>query len=74
MLKIRLIAAAAALLLTALTLPVMLWIYRVFTQWYHHLTPSQLQAFNLSQAVLGLAVAAVSFWWVKRKKNQQQPK
>lgn len=74
MLKVRLIAAAISLVLTALTLPLLWWIYKHFLLWYHHLTASQLQMFNISQAILGLSVAAISFWWVKRKKKSEQDK
>lgn len=70
MLKIRLIAATAAILLTLITLPAMLWVYKQFSLWHQQLTPSQIQTFNLSQAVLGFAVAGLSFWWVKRKKKR----
>jgi hypothetical protein len=70
MLKIRIIAALIALVLTALTLYIGPKIYFAYVHWSDSLTTEQQSWFNFGQILLGVALAVFGFWqWKKKTKK-----
>jgi hypothetical protein len=70
MLKIRIIAALIALVLTPITLYIGYKIYFAYIGWSESLTPEQHNWFVWSQILLGMVLALVGFWqWKKKTKK-----
>jgi len=76
MLKIRLIAASVAIVMTLITIYLVPIIYAAFTHWSDSLNAQQQQWFLYSQIVLGAAIALIAFWRWKKKRSlaKQQSK
>ena len=70
MLKVRIVAATIAILLTLATAYIAPWIIYSYKHWISHLSATQQQFFNLSQVVIGVLIAAYGFWRWKKKKSQ----
>jgi hypothetical protein len=69
MLKVRIIAVVIAILLTIATAYVVPWIVYEYKLWVGHLTVAHQQWFNIVQAVVGIVIAVVAFWFWKKKKS-----
>jgi hypothetical protein len=68
MLKIRIIAALIALVLTALTIYLAPFVIDFYQSWSAGLTPQGRLWFNWSQAAIGVLIAVYGFWlWKKNK-------
>lgn len=69
MLKIRLIAASIAIVMTLITIYLIPVIYTAYTHWSDSLNPQQKQWFLYSQAALGAVIALTALWRWKKKRS-----
>jgi uncharacterized membrane protein YcgQ (UPF0703/DUF1980 family) len=71
MLKIRIIAACVAVIMTLATVYAVPYLYIHVTQWLHGLSPTHKQWFNYSQIFVGFLVALITLRvWFKKKRTQ----
>ena len=69
MLKVRIIAALIAIVLTALTIYIAPYVINFYQNWSAGLSPQRRQWFNWSQAGIGALIAVYGFWLWKKKKS-----
>lgn len=77
MLKVRIIAAVLAILLTLITIWAVPKIAFAYMTFMDGLTPGQRTTYGIAQAMLGAAVAGYGLWlWKKKakKKREEQDK
>ncbi|GGY77109.1 hypothetical protein GCM10011613_22030 [Cellvibrio zantedeschiae] len=71
MLKVRILAAIVAILLTLLTIYLLPKIVYTYTSFMDGMSPDQRTAFSLFQALLGAALGVYGWWlWKKSKKKK----
>ena len=68
MLKVRIIAALIAIVLTILTIYLVPYVIDFYQRWSAGLSPQGRQWFNWSQAVVGGLIALYGVWLWKKKK------
>lgn len=68
MVKIRIIAALIALVLTALTALIVPYLFTLLMHWLATLNAEQKQWFSYSQVLIGVLVAGVGYKMWKKKK------
>jgi hypothetical protein len=69
MLKVRIIAALIAIVLTAITIYLAPFVIAFFQHWHGGLSPQARQLFNWSQAGIGALMAVYGFWLWKKSKS-----
>ncbi|MFO1390086.1 hypothetical protein [Cellvibrio sp.] len=73
MLKVRIIAAILAILLTLITIWAVPKIAFAYMTFMDGLTPEQRTSYGVAQAILGAAVACYGLWlWKKKAKKKRE--